>query len=379
MKILIIKTAPGEVNISKVTYNHQEVGLARALIHKGNQCDIMCCADTEASVKQINVGDGKKITLYCVKSTQIFKNSFMHNVNDILQKYDLLHVSEYNQIYTWHLSKEYSDKMICYHGPYYCMFNKRYNLMSKVFDIFFLKRYLKLNTCFITKSSLAENYLNSKKIVNTYSVGVGIDIEALSTDVGDKLAFVDEIQQYPNKKIMYIGRIESRRNVFFLLDILERLNKNNNISLVLVGTGHKDYVNKFFNKAKEKGIFDKIIYREQVEQRYMEQLYNCAEIFLLPTFYDIYGMVLLEAMYFRKCVITTINGGSNMMIKTDKNGYVIDSFDVKEWTTKIEQLLYDKEKRTIVSENARSTIVNSFTWQVLSEKFLSIYRNKLEG
>lgn len=378
MRILIVKTVPGELNVSKVTYNHQEVGLARALVQAGNQCDIMCCADSEPSIKQIPIGKDTSITLYCVKATIILKNGFFHNVDHIFKKYDMLHVSEYNQMYTWHIAKKYHNKMVIYHGPYYCKFNKRYNLMSQVFDTLFLKRYLRLNTCFITKSMLAEEYLKKKGIKNVRAIGVGIDIASLSTSNEDRLDFVNEIEQCHEKKIMYIGRIEPRRNVFFLLDILEKLNRKSNVSLILVGSGEKEYVKTFFMRAEEKGILKKIIYKERVEQRYMEQLYKCAEVFLLPTIYDIYGMVLLEAMYFKQCVITTLNGGSNMMMNSGENGFIIDEFSVDKWSEIINNMFENDTRRLGIGKHAHDTIEDYFTWQVLSEKFLDVYMKKLK-
>jgi len=373
MKILIIKTVPGEINTTNLKYNIQEIGLAKALTKLGNQCDIMCCADNKPSTKQIDTEDGKKINVYCVKSTKILKNGFMHGVDKIIKEYDILHISEYNQLFTWHLSKKYKEKAIVYHGPYFSDFNKRYNLMAKVFDLFFLKRYLKLNTPFITKSKLAMNYLKEKGITNVRAIGVGIDIDMLSTDKNDKLDFVENIKEINANKLMYIGRIEPRRNPFFLLEILSKLNDEQETYLILVGSGEKEYVKDFFEEAKRRNVFDKIIYKEKIEQKYMEQLYNCSDIFILPTLYDIFGMVILEAMHFGKVILTTENGGSNMLIDNEKNGYVIKDFDTHKWNEIIKDVLSNKELKEEIEKNAKITIDNNFTWNALSNKFIEAY------
>lgn len=377
MKILIVKTFPVEINIKKSTYNHQEIGLARALIEAGHQCDVMCTADNEQSIKTIPVSKGKFITLYCMKAIKVLKNGFFKDVDNIFSQYDILHVCEYNQLFTWHLAKKYHEKMVCYHGPYYSPFNKRYNMMAKFFDGLFLNRYKKYDTQFITKSELAAEYLKNKGLCNVKAIGVGIDRQALTTQVNDRLDFVEDIERHTEHKIMYIGRLEPRRNVFFLLELLKELRKSKDISLILVGTGEDDYVKKFFKKVNDMGLRDYIIYRERVEQKYMEQLYACANIFVLPTIYDIYGMVLLEAMYFRQCVFTTLNGGSNMMIRDGENGYVFREFTVKSWSKKILSILEDGKKQKQVSDLAHDTIVDNFTWQKLVPKFIDEYERKL--
>ena len=95
MKILIIKTAPGEIDVKKITYNHQEIGLAKSFIRLGHNCDVMCCADSSEKTIQIPV-DGRHITLYCLKAKKILKNGFYKNIDSIIANYDILHVSEYN-------------------------------------------------------------------------------------------------------------------------------------------------------------------------------------------------------------------------------------------------------------------------------------------
>ncbi len=377
MRILIIKTAPGEINVKKATYNHQELGLAKALIRLGHDCDVMCCAEGETRKTKIPVDD-KFITLYSMKARVVLKNGFYGDIDGILEKYDILHVSEYNQLYTWHLSKKYSSKMVCYHGPYYCAFNKRYNLMAKVFDALFLRRYQKLQTPFITKSNLAKQYLEQKGLKNVHAIGVGIDREALVTE-HDKLDFLNEVTRINGKRILYIGRIEPRRNPHFLVDILSEINKKMDVSLILIGSGDKDYVDSFFDYAKQKQVYQKILYRERIEQKYMEQLYSTSSVFVLPTIYDIYGMVLLEAMYFKECVLTTVNGGSNMMIRNGENGFIFEDFAVNEWVDALAHVLTDSNYCAQIASEANKTIVDHFTWDKLAPQFLKIYEKKLES
>lgn len=374
-----MKTVPGEMNIDKLTYNNQDTGLAKALIERGHQCDIMCCADRKPCKKNIPVGNGEKITLYYVASLNILKNGIMKGTEHIFEKYDILRPSEYNQIFSWYMAKKYPDKVVVYHGPYYCTFNRRYNAMAKVFDLLFLKSYIKLDICFLAKSRLAENYLRAKGIHNVTTVGVGIDKSVLSVQNSEKLDFIDEIQANKDAKIMYIGKLEPRRNVFFLLDVLKKMNEDGSVSMVLVGNGDRKYVNDFFAAAKKMGIYGKILYRKSVEQKYMEQLYGCAKVFLLPTLYDIYGMVLLEAMYFHQVVITTVNGGSDTMIEDGVNGYVVEQFDAARWSDLAWEILRKDDLRQFISEKASRTVREHYTWQALADTFLTAFEEKKQG
>ena len=380
MKILIIKTAPGEIKIEKSTYNHQEIGLAKALRKQGHICDILCSSEGKSKVIPIETGIGEPIRLYCVRAAIILKNCIYHIADSFFAQYDMLQLSEYNQMYTWHIAKKYSEKMAVYHGPYYCGFNKRYNLMAKIFDSFFIKRYRKLNTCFITKSRLASSYLKSKGIRNVHTAGVGIDIEALTSGNKEKIPFVEQVlkKQHFEHLLLYIGRIEPRRNPFFLLKILKEMKERGfHTGLILIGDGEEKYIRSFFKRAERMKIIDCIIYQDRLEQKYLCQVYPFADAFLLPTMYDIFGMVLLEAMYFSLPVLTTLNGGSDMLIEDGINGFAFDTFEESRWCDRLCSILEDNRLKEQIGKQAYEKICNRYTWDILSRRFLQVYEGRV--
>ena len=383
MKILIVRTVPGEIKYSLGTYNEQYIGLARALIEKGHQCDIICSSDDgKEKTRIIPVDNGKQIKLFCVKATIIMKNAILHFDSAIFDDYDIIQAIEYNQIYTWYLAKKCKNKVIIYHGPYYSSFNKRYNFMAKCFDLIFLRRYIKNNTAFITKSKLAEDYLRNKGITNVSSVGVGLDInsleptkeKALLSELGKKMECSNATYM-----MLYIGRIEPRRNSLFLIDMLKELRRRGeNVYLTIVGEGPKEYVECFFAKVKENDLNNYILYEPKLEQKYLSEIYGNADIFLLPTNYDIYGMVLLESMYYGLPTISSPCGGAQMMIQNWDNGVVIDGYDVCIWCDAILKILLERNVADKMGCQAHKEIIQEFTWERIGEIILQYYKCVLE-
>lgn len=379
MKILIVKVFPGEIKVEKMTYNIQEIGLAVALRKKGQEADVMSIADDGHYKRQQVSLDGVTFTLYSVKATVILKNGWLRNVYDIFDKYDIIHICEYNQIYTWHTAKKYKEKMVCYHGPYYSSFNHNYNLMAKFFDMFFVNRYRKLNTCFITKSILAKEYLESKGISNVHSIGVGLSTSFLENNDGEQaIPEIERIKALKGLKLLYIGVLEPRRNSLFLLDILKKLADDGiDFHMILIGRYKNDeYKKEFEDKIKALSLTDYILYIPRMEQKHLRQVYKQCDIFLFPTIYDIYGMVLLEAMYFGLPTITSLNGGSSMMVKDEKNAIMLKEFDADIWAKAVERLAKDKELRERIGTAAHKTIAEHFTWDALADKFIEVYKQK---
>ncbi|MBO7438299.1 MAG: glycosyltransferase family 4 protein [Bacteroidales bacterium] len=380
MRILIIKNAPGEIKVRNMTYNIQEIGLAIALRKKGHNCDVMCVSDDGQYHEQQLSVEGQSLTIYSMKAFVLFKNGWLRCADDIISQYDIIQSCEYNQMYTWHLSKKYRHKMVCFHGPYYCDFNKNYNKMAKIFDLLFVNRYMKIGTYFITKSELATDYLKRKGIKNIKTIGVGLSPTLLKNNE-EVLPILKQIEKMKSIKLLYIGAIEPRRNTLFLLDILKKLIEDGeDVKLLLIGKySNEDYQKLLTKHITSLNLKEHIFYIPRVEQKYLGYVYNNSDIFLLPTIYDIYGMVLLEAMYFGIPTLTTINGGSNMLINDGLNGFVFKDFDVNKWIYVIKNLIHDKQKSSSIRIEASKTIRKHFTWDVLADKFIEAYKDKLNN
>lgn len=115
-----------------------------------------------------------------------------------------------------------------------------------------------------------------------------------------------------------------------------------------------------------------------MEQKFLSRIYQMADFFLLPTEYEIFGMVLLEAMYYKTVVLTTQNGGSSTLIQNGLNGYIMQIENGWEWANTILSISNDERKMKKIQDNASSTIEKFYTWDMLSESFLTQYNQLRE-
>lgn len=373
MRILIIRNFPTYFDVVCNTYNIQEIGLAKALIRKGHHCDIVFWTDTEEKEVDYVFDENRHITIFYRKGINFLKNAVYRNISRLIEKYDVIQPAEYNQLQSWMLAKKYPEKTVIFHGPYYSAFNKRYNKLCRIMDLLVLPVYKKKNTRFLVKSGLAKEFLLNKGIneKNITVCGVGIDLEALHNRRQESTEALNPLKECAAEiKLLYIGRIEPRRNIPFLFDILKELrNKQYDVKLIMVGTGDKEYKKECFDYAEKSGVLDSIIHIEKLEQKYLSQVYQLADVFLLPTHYEIFGMVLLEAMYFGNTVITTANGGSETLIRSGENGMIIDEFNPQKWAASIIEN-YNNEN---MKQSAAEEIRQHFTWDALADKFIGVY------
>ncbi len=378
MKVLIIRNYPSFMDVENNTYNIQEVGLAKALVRIGYECGIIFWTDKEEKVVDIEVENKKFVRVYYKKGTTFLKNTMFLNCSDIFDSYDILQPVEYNQIQAWYLSMKYPKKTVIYHGPYYSKFNKKYNIMCKMFDIIFLKYYIKKGTKFIVKSSLAKKFLIEKGIKDEYITlsGVGMDIEMLrnKNNSCNEILYNKMAKDDSDLKLLYIGRFEERRNIYFILDVFKKLCKQKkNAKLYMIGTGDKEYLKKIWDYAERINIKEDIIWQEKMEQKYLSYIYKMSDFFVLPTEYEIFGMVLLEAMYYENVVLTTYNGGSSTLIENGKNGFILENMNSEIWADKIIEVYENKNLTESVKKNAYKRISENYTWDSLAHIFKSVY------
>lgn len=382
MKILIIRNFPSYMSVKKNTYNIQEVGLAKALVRKGHTCDIVFWTDQEEECVDIPVEEtDAMIKIFYKHGKTALKNTIYTGCKELFSQYDVLQTCEYNQIQSWLLACKYPEKTAIFHGPYYSPFNKRYNLMCKVFDAVFLRSYIKRGTRFLAKSVMAKKFLTDKGIKekNVTVCGVGIDTQVLSSRDGakDQVLYQDMQAHADELKLLYIGRLEERRNIPFILKTLNLLReKRQDARLYMIGTGDQEYVAQVWELAEKLKIRDAIVWQERMEQKYLSDIYTEADIFLLPTSYEIFGMVLLEAMYYKTAVFTTYNGGSSTLIENNISGVIIDEFDEVKWAEGILSIAGNKEALARMQILAHEKVKNEFLWDRLVDNFETAYYRK---
>ncbi|AYA78078.1 glycosyl transferase [Bacillus sp. Y1] len=366
-RVLIIRNFASEVNIS--SYNLQEIGLGKALVRRGYNCDVVYYSDKNTSDELIYEENGKKLIVKWTKAKKIMSNSIYYSLlkKSLLNQYDIILTTEYNQIMTFLLSILCPNKLYLYHGPYR---DNNHKLIQKVYDLFFTPIISKRISKVFTKSDLAKDYLKNKGFKDVRTIGVGLDTERLEENI-NKEGNMDLGIKFNSMNLLYVGVLEDRRNIDFLFLIFSLLlKKNPNINLFIVGDGKKEDTDRYFELADKLKIKKYITHIKELQQSQLKYLYENVDLFLFPTNYDIFGMVILESMYCKLPVISTFNGGAQTLINIE-NGVIIDQFNEELWVEVIYKILMDPELRERLSKNAYKKIIEGFTWDKIVNKILS--------
>lgn len=378
MKILLVRTFASVLN--PASYNSQEIGLARAFIRAGHVCDIVYYNASSPSYDQVveTPGSDTPVTIHWRKGYDLFKNAIFPGLGDLIRQYDVLQVSEYDQLTSWQLYRHQKPgrPVFLYHGPYGSDFTRGYNLKCRVFDPLFNRPGKNRAVTAFAKSRMAAEFLRKKGFERVIPVGVGLDKDTLKAAYDPSARPAAAARE--DFELLYIGVLEERRNIRFLFEVLAEAAKTvPGLRLTLVGKGEAAYRDECFAYAKELGVWDRIDYTERVPQSQVHELYDRANLFVLPTRYEIFGMVLLEAMYFGLPVLTSLNGGSDLLVQDGVNGFVQRGFDAKAYARVIAELAADPQRQETVGKAAHETVERDFLWDRIAARMLAEYRKAL--
>lgn len=175
--------------------------------------------------------------------------------------------------------------------------------------------------------------------------------------------------------VLYVGRLEPKKNVGYLLDAFKILvNQRANAELWIAGTGFEE--NKLRRQVRSMGLLDKVSFLGQVAHNALPALYTAADVFVQPSVLETQGLVVMEAMRFRRPVIVTNKIISAQdLVEEGKNGYIVDPHSPQDLADKPTHLYDTPALRRQMGEVA----FNHFSIQTtedVGEKRETIYGKK---
>jgi glycosyltransferase involved in cell wall biosynthesis len=165
-----------------------------------------------------------------------------------------------------------------------------------------------------------------------------------------------------SKVILYAGKFQKRKNPFDLLQAFERISgKLENTYLVYVGTGEEEERLKSY--TKKNGLTELVKFLGFKNQDILPLYYQMADIYVLPSNKEPFGMVVPEILNLAKPVITTTEVGSARDLIVDgENGYVIEPNDIDTLSSRILKLLENEGLRKKFGDNGLQ-IVNRWSYR----------------
>ena len=172
-------------------------------------------------------------------------------------------------------------------------------------------------------------------------------------------------------KILFVGRIEERKGLIYLLQSFKILSsKFNHLELRIVGEGPlKKECQDFVEKEGLKNVY----FEGKKEGKEVISFYQNCDIFVAPSIFgESFGIVLLEAMACQKPVVAFNIDGYNEILKDEGSLFLAKNRDVYDLAQKIELLIKDEKLREKMGFWGRKE-AEKYSWEKVGQKVLDFY------
>jgi len=179
--------------------------------------------------------------------------------------------------------------------------------------------------------------------------------------------------------ILFAGRLDEIKGIAFLIRAFRKVLQTNSDSfLLIVGEGN---FNAWMKEAAD--CWSRILFTGRLDKEKLYKLYSIADIGVVPSLYEEFGLVAIEMMMHALPVIVTQTGGLDEIVEDGISGLKVPirtikgerQVDVKRLAEKIRFLLNNPVNAQKLGENGRKRFLDKFELSVFKEKMLNLYQN----
>ncbi len=227
------------------------------------------------------------------------------------------------------------------------------------------------------------SYYSKKRIVELYRVDEakirvvpnGVDPEkfkpsAVSEEIREKYGLGN------GQVVLFVGNLIPRKGLNYLVEaartVLEELPRT---SFVIVGKGP---LRKQLDATLEKlNLCGSFRFLDEVDDATLPTMYNCADVFVMPSIQEGQGIALLEAQASGKPVVAFNVTGVAEAVSNGKSGFLVERGDSEILAKSIMNLLSDSTLRGKMGAEGREFVTQSFTWDICAQRMLHVYQEAL--
>ena len=173
--------------------------------------------------------------------------------------------------------------------------------------------------------------------------------------------------------ILCVGRLGRHKGQLWLLDVYREARRSFNkpVRLVLVGRDEGD-ATAIADFIEEHRLGGEVVVTGEVSDEELARWYARANMFVLFSHYEAFGLVYFEAMAYGAPVLTHDVGSNRELLH--RGAVVTPRFDRQAAAAGLTELVNDDDARQQLGTDARDYALAEFTWPTVAEKYLALYR-----
>ena len=347
-------------------YHSQEIGLGKTLVRMGHEVVVYkgLSRDKEANTEKL--GEGLTVHYIPMRSLGIHGNC----PADVLDAdLDGLLVFADTQIFLPHIYRFCVKNNICFIPYIGIAHSAQRNTKSKIMDVVFSMGTLKIykQMPVLAKTDDVRDELNTLGVKDCRVTPVGLDENELKADFRtfDRNEIRKKYGYAPEDVIVsFVGRMKTEKRPLDMLDIFASVKDRKRFRLLMVGEGYlKDDI---LAKIRQLELEEYVQLIDRVPYENMWEIHYLADYFVNLCYREIFGMALMEGIYYESSVAAVEAAGPSFILKgLDGHKLCRNDEEIQKW------LLEACPDRTVLQESSKK-LIEKFSWNHCADQIIEI-------
>jgi len=187
------------------------------------------------------------------------------------------------------------------------------------------------------------------------------------------------------KLVLYVGRFDPRKGIETLIRAVNesKYRDPQNLKLIIGGGStpgqsdgkERDRIEKII---AELGMSEFTILPGLLSQEILPNYYAAADVCVIPSHYEPFGLVTIEAMASGTPVVASNVGGLQFTVANEENGLLVPPQDVLAFAAAIDRIIGNPEWARELGKAGRKRVINKFSWDGVAQQLDQLYTQLLE-
>ncbi|MCW4028380.1 MAG: glycosyltransferase family 4 protein [Candidatus Bathyarchaeota archaeon] len=203
----------------------------------------------------------------------------------------------------------------------------------------------------------------------------GVNTQGYDNITEDCQQFRSKFALPEEKVVLFVGRLVYEKGIHVLINAVPKILSKVNAKFIIVGSGYMK--EQLLNIVRSMGLEHKVMFQGFMDEATLLRLQKCADVSVVPSLFEPFGIVALEAMAAKSPVVASDTGGLSEIIQHDVTGVKVFPNNPDSLAWGITKVLLDDNYARALSENAYRVVQQRYDWGKIAEQTKRIYEGVL--
>ena len=210
---------------------------------------------------------------------------------------------------------------------------------------------------------------NDKLVMVPNGVNIHYDENYDRNEFRSKFALPEE------KIVLYVGRLVYEKGIHVLINAVPKILNKVNAKFIIVGSGYMK--EQLLNIVRSMGLEHKVLFEGFMDEATLLRLQRTADVAVVPSLFEPFGIVALEAMAAQSPIVVSDTGGLSEIVEHDVTGVKVYPNNPDSLAWGITKVLQDDGFANFIRQNAYRRVQEKYDWEKIAIQTKRIYEGVL--